>query len=160
MVHLSDSLSNPGAPLLKLALAMDELRGLENMQVSGSVREAAVAQTGEVDPALVRLEVRENRILTSDEVAEVVEAYRHGAGVRELARRYGVHRHTIDRHLERAGVVERPVVRMTPSVVARARELYEWGWSTQRIGRELGVSGSTVWKGLKREGVRMRAPGA
>ena len=88
-----------------------------------NVREAIVAQSGVVDSGFVRMEVRENRILTPGEVAEVVEAYRRGAGVRELARRYGVHRHTVDRHLERAGVVKRPAVKVTPRVVARAREL-------------------------------------
>lgn len=112
-----------------------------------------MAQAGAVDPALVRLEIKENRISRPDEVTELVEAYRHGAGVRELARQYGVHRHTVDRHLERVGVVKRPVVKMTPTVVAQARELQEQGWGTQRIGQELGASGSMVWKALKREGL-------
>lgn len=159
-MHLSDSLSNPGPPLLRLVAALAEAGGQENVQVSRSGGEAVVAQAGVGDPGMVRLEVRENRILSPDEVAELVEAYRRGAGVRELARRYGVHRHTVDRHLERAGVVKRPMVKMTPEVVARARKLYEQGWSTQRLGPELGVSASTVYKALKRDGVKMRAPAA
>jgi len=136
-VHLSDSLSNPGAPLLRLVAALEEMGGLTKMQVSEVARETIVAQTGAVDPGMVRLEVRENRILSPDEVAELVEAYRRGAGVRELAHQYGVHRHTVDRHLERAGVVKRPVVKMTPNMVARARELQAQGWGTRRIGRRL-----------------------
>ena len=98
---------------MRLVTALAEADGQEKMQLSEVTREASVAQAGEVDPALVRLEVRENRILSPDEVADVVEAYRHGAGVRELTRRYGVHRHTVDRHLERAGVVKRPVVKIS-----------------------------------------------
>lgn len=157
--HLSDSLSNPSAPLLRLVTALDEVDGSKKAQVNSNAREAIVAQSGAVDPGLVRLEMKENRILIPGEVAELVEEYRRGAGVRELARQYGVHRHTVDRHLERAGVVKRPVVKMTPSVVARARELQEQGWGAQRIGRELGMGASTVCKALKRVGVDTAAGG-
>lgn len=127
------------------------------LQVNTSAHASVVEQAG-AEPKLVRLEVRKNRILSPDEAAELVEAYGRGVGQRELARRYGVHRHTVDRHLERAGVAKRSVIKMTASRVARAKELYERGWSTQRIGRELGASGSTVWKALKRAGVQMRPP--
>lgn len=97
-------------------------------------------------------------MLSPDEVVELVEAYRHGAEMSELSRQYGVHRHTVDRHLERAGVAKRPMVKMTATRLARAKELYEQGWSTNQIGRELHVSGSTVWKALKRAGLKMRPP--
>ncbi|MBP5867928.1 hypothetical protein [Streptomyces scabiei] len=100
--------------------------------------------------------VRECRMLAPDEVAELVEAYRRGATELSLAREYGVHRHTVDRHLERAGVVKRPVVKMTPARVELAKELYEQGLSSNQIGKKFGISGSTVWKALKRAGVRMR----
>ncbi|MBQ1089661.1 helix-turn-helix domain-containing protein [Streptomyces sp. B93] len=109
------------------------------------------------DPAIAK-EIREHKILSPDEVVELIKEYRRGATERELSRRYGVHRHTVDRHLERAGVVKRPMVKMTPIRVARAKELYEQGLSTNQIGRKLNVSGSTVYKALKREGVRMRPP--
>ncbi|MBB0242693.1 helix-turn-helix domain-containing protein [Streptomyces alkaliphilus] len=89
---------------------------------------------------------------------ELTEAYRGGATLKELARRYGLHRSTVDRHLERAGVHKRPMVKMTPARVAEARKPYEQGWSTARIGRELYVDASTVCKTLKRAGVQMRPP--
>jgi len=141
---------------LRLVAVVKELGSPENAQTSSVTRETIVAQSGVGDPALVRLEVRENRKLSPSEVAELVDAYRRGTEIRKLARQYGVHRHTVDRHLERADVVKRPVVKMS-AVAARARELYEEGWSTQRIGRQIGVSASTAYKALKREGVKMRA---
>lgn len=97
-------------------------------------------------------------MLSPDEVTELVEAYRHGAEMNELSRQYGVHRHTVDRHLERAGVAKRPMTKMTPAKVEQATELYGQGLSTNQIGKQFGVSGSTVWKALKRAAVGMRAP--
>ncbi|MFE7622530.1 helix-turn-helix domain-containing protein [Streptomyces sp. NPDC057509] len=101
-------------------------------------------------------EVRECRMLSADEVAEIAEEYRRGAGVNELARRYGVHRQTVDRHLERAGVAKRPMTKMTPERVEQAKGFYDRGLSTYEIAEKLGVSGSTVWKALKRAGAQMR----
>lgn len=75
-------------------------------------------------------------MLSPDEVAELADAYRHGAVELSLARTYGVHRHTVDRHLERAGVATRPVVKMTPARVEPAKELYEQGLSTNQIGKK------------------------
>lgn len=145
MARLRDSLSNRGGPLFRLFEALDQAETVAKPQVT----------VVEADPA-VAIEVRECRMLSPEEVAELVEAYRRGAGQRELAKRYGVHRHTVDRHLERAGVAKRAVVKMTPARVEQAKELYQQGLSTNQIGRKLGVSGSTVWKALKRAGVRMR----
>jgi DNA invertase Pin-like site-specific DNA recombinase len=146
-VRLYDSLANPSAPLLRLFKTLE--RGGEGLS---SPADPVVA-----DPT-VATQIKENRILSPDEVAELVGAYRCGAEINELARKYGVHRHTVGRHLEQAGVAKRPVVKMTTARVAKARELYEQGLSTNQIGHELHVNGSTVWKALKRAGVRMRPP--
>lgn len=62
--HLSDSLSNLPEAVERLVATLGALGGLENLQVSGNVHEAIVAQSGAVDPALVRLEAKENRKLS------------------------------------------------------------------------------------------------
>ncbi|WP_285508339.1 hypothetical protein [Actinokineospora sp. NBRC 105648] len=103
----------------------------------------------------VACEVVDQRMLGQEESAALVEAYRGGALVLELARRFGVHRHT-DRHAQRAGVVKRPVVRMSRRVLAEARELYAHGLSVAGVGKKLGLSASTVYSTFAREGVRMR----
>ena len=144
--RLTDSLSNPGGPLIRLIEAVAE----------GS--HTATSQVTAIEDPAVATQVNENRILSRDEVAELVEEYRRGATLRGLSRRFGVHRATVDRHLERAGVAKRPQVKMTPDRVAQAVEFYGQGWSTQRIGRELYVSASTVCQALKRAGVKMRPP--
>ncbi|MGW3926734.1 hypothetical protein ACWECC_01325 [Streptomyces microflavus] len=122
--RLRDSLSNPGAPLLRL------------FKVLGDAGAAAFPQVKPVsaNPS-VATDIRECRMLPPHEVTELVEAYRHGAEMNELARRYGVHRHTVDRHLERAGVAKRPVAKVTPARVEQAKELYAQGLSTNQIGK-------------------------
>lgn len=146
-MRLRDSLSNPGRPLLALVKGLTEA-------ASGVIPQVVAA---EVDPAIAT-DARDNRMLSPDEVAELVEAYRRGATERSLAERFRAHRHTISRHLQQAGIAKRPMTKMTEQLVARAQELYEAGWGTPKIGRELGVNASTVGKALKRAGVRMRPP--
>jgi DNA invertase Pin-like site-specific DNA recombinase len=129
------------------------VKGLEDARTGVALQVEPV----EVDPAVTTW-ARENRMLSPNEVAELVEMYRQGATERSLAERFGAHRQTISRHLERAGVAKRPVVKMTEAVVERASKLYAEGWSTQRLGREFGASSSTVYKALVRAGVKLRAP--
>ncbi|MEV0926678.1 hypothetical protein AB0I99_16410 [Streptomyces spongiicola] len=146
-MRLADSLSNPGAPLLRLLKALERADREPKCQPEPDQDNPAVATT-----------VRENRILSPEEVAEMVDAYRKGANVQELSRRYGVHRCTVDRHLKLSGTEKRPQLKMTPDRVARAEELYAQGWTMQRIGNEFNVSASTVRMALKRAGVRTRPP--
>lgn len=110
--RLAGSLSNPSGLLIRLIEAVAEGDNTATLQVK-PVEDPAIA-----------MQIKENRILSPDEVAELVEEYRRGAALRDLSRRFGVHRATVDRHLERVGVAKRPQVKMTPDRVARAAELH------------------------------------
>jgi DNA-binding CsgD family transcriptional regulator len=75
----------------------------------------------------------------------------------ELARQYGIHRHTVVKHLKRDGVAVRGgQTKMTPDMIERTKRLYADGQSLAGIGEQLGVDASTVHKALKRAGVKMR----
>jgi lambda repressor-like predicted transcriptional regulator len=145
-VALRDSLSNPGKPLLRL---VDALRGgsATPPDVDGVELEARdeVAQT-----------VVENRILSPTETHELAAAYEAGASLNELARRFGVHRNTVDRHVAKAGVAKRPLVKMNPVVLAEAVDLYNRGLSVAAVGAKLGLSASTVYSTFVREKIKMR----
>ncbi len=82
-MHLSDSLSNLPEAVERLVAALDALGGLENLQVSDSVGDEILAQSGAVDPAAVRLQLKENRKLPPGEVV-----YQAGASQRELTRQF------------------------------------------------------------------------
>lgn len=123
-VRLTDSLSNPPQAVERLVATLDARGGLENLQVGGEASDAAVAQSGAVDPADVRLQVKENRRLSPAEVAELADAYRRGTSQAELSRRFGVHRETVRRHLMGQGVDRRPRRALTDVQEAEAVRLY------------------------------------
>ena len=100
---------------------------------------------------------RINRSLSRPEHDQLVEEYQSGKSTLELARRFGINRHTVAKHLQRRGIVVRGgQVKMTPDVIEHARRLYADGRSLVAIGKQLSVDASTVHKALRRAGVSMR----
>jgi transposase-like protein len=95
--------------------------------------------------------------LDAEEVARLVAAHQAGAGVKELARRFGVHRQTVSDILRREGAHRAPGVHRDdlPEMV----RLYEEGWSLAQLAEKFGVAPATVSRALRFEGVRIRRPG-
>lgn len=81
-------------------------------------------------------------LLAADQIAALVEAYRSGKTVKELASEFGIHRTTVSSHLNEHGV---PVRRggLDQERAAEAVRLYDEGWSSGRLGERLGVSADT-----------------
>lgn len=81
--------------------------------------------------------------LSASEVDRLVDDYRSGAGVKDLAERYGVHRATVSAHLTR-----REVPRRRPGLgveeAAEAVRLYLSGASMRALSRSLRVSRHAV----------------
>jgi DNA-binding XRE family transcriptional regulator len=101
LVLLRESLSSQNTPFAKLVR---------------SVGDKPAAVDGSVKPQFKPLAdrpYRANRKLSSDELAELVDCYRHGALASELAEQYGIHRQTVIAHLKREGVAVRPQVKLT-----------------------------------------------
>jgi hypothetical protein len=97
------------------------------------------------------------RRLGASETAELVAAYREGAGVNVLAARFGVHRQTVNEILRREGVALRRRG-LSAEQIADAGRRYAAGWSLARLGEKFGVDGTTVWRALVAAGVPMRSP--
>lgn len=100
---------------------------------------------------------RTMRHLRQDEVDELVEAHRAGTTVYELAKRFGVHRETIGRHLAHRGIDTKPPG-LHPDDVPVAASLYRSGWSLRRIAEKFGTSDNTVRRYLTAAGVVLRGP--
>lgn len=151
---LRDSLSNPGTPLLRLATA---LRG--GTAFGGEQAQAAlIAQTGAVDPAPVKMEVKENRKLSPSEIDDVVARYQAGGSIRILGETLGLHEQTVRAHLRRQGVALRPVRALTDEQEGEVVRLYiKEMWTLAELAGKFGVSAAAVRQVLVRRGVERRA---
>jgi lambda repressor-like predicted transcriptional regulator len=119
------------------------------------VRFVAVSQQRAPDKSVAVRQVQ--RRLREVDAQELAAAYRQGAGVKELAKRFEIHRDTVSQILKRAGVVRR-TVGLSTADITEAAELYRDGWSLARLGEKFGVDGTTVWRALIARGTPMRSP--
>ncbi len=109
------------------------------------------------DPLVRSLPVQ--RCLASDEVAELVAAYRRGVPVEELAASFRINRTTVLGHVRRRGVPMRDRRALQGDQVDLAAQLYAGGESADCVAAQLGVAASTVRRALKEAGVTMRPRG-
>ncbi len=100
---------------------------------------------------------RTARQLAAPDLDRLVTAYRDGATVYELARRFGIHRITVGKHLRARGVDTTPPG-LAPDDVAAAAQLYRQRWSLARIAERYATTASTVRTRLLEAGVQMREP--
>jgi IS30 family transposase len=86
---------------------------------------------------------RKKRTLSAGEIDRLVEGYRSGSTMKELARQFGVHRVTVSLLVKRAGV---PVRRasLDESLRPEIARLRDEGWSYSRPGDRYGVDPATV----------------
>lgn len=99
------------------------------------------------------------RVLTGDEVKELVECYRAGDSTYALSRRFGIRRETVSAHLHRHDIMRRanPVIVLEPEQRARVVALYESGLSLKGVAKEVGVSERGVTRTLDEAGVERRS---
>ena len=116
---------------------------------------AANNVTSERPPALGPRQTR----LKAPDVDRLIEAYRGGALVKDLASEFSLHRTPVTLVLRRAGVDLRPVG-LSDKQVVRAGQLYASGWTLAKLGVKYDVDDMTIWRSLKKIGVVMRSPNA
>jgi len=95
--------------------------------------------------------------LDAPTVAELIDGYRGGAKIKDLAQRFGVHRTTVTCLLRRHNVQPRPVG-LSPGQLCDATRLYREGWSLAKLGDKFGVDDMTVRRYLLLADVAMRSP--
>jgi hypothetical protein len=95
--------------------------------------------------------------LDAPSVAELIDGYRGGAKIKDLAQRFGVHRTTVTCLLRRHGVQSRPVG-LSPGQIDDATRFYREGWSLAKLGDKFGVDDMTVRRYLLLADVAIRSP--
>lgn len=99
--------------------------------------------------------LRTVRWLRPDEIDRLVEGYRAGATVCQLAREFEISRKTVSHHLHDRGVRFR-LARMTDEEARAAIAFYRQGLSMEQVAERLGRSTSLICLTLKRAGIQAR----
>jgi hypothetical protein len=106
----------------------------------------------------VRSPRQKQRRLAADEVSQVLQRYQAGETANILAQAFDVHRTTIVRHLESAGLQTRYRI-LGEEDLAEARRLYEQGRSLASLGEHFGVATRTVLNAFQQAGIPTRPVG-
>jgi DNA invertase Pin-like site-specific DNA recombinase len=97
------------------------------------------------------------RRLTPEEVKGVIERYVSGESAAQLARDLGVHKHTMQAILGKAGA-KRPFRILDQNQIDEVVDLYSQGKSAATVGKELNINPATVRFALQKRGVKLRGP--
>lgn len=98
---------------------------------------------------------RRAKQLSAPERAALVADYEAGILVREIAKKFGVHRVTVSNIVEAASLAPR-ARGLAPDQVEEASKLYVAGQSLAKLGKRYGVHAETVRQALLGAGVRLR----
>ena len=104
-----------------------------------------------------RLSNPPQRRLSPTDIDDLVDAYRAGASISQLAAGFGVHRTTVAAHLDRHGV-PRHYARTAwdDRALEEAAEMYAAGLSLADVAARFGVDAQTVANRLRRAGRPIR----
>lgn len=93
--------------------------------------------------------------LSNQEIDQIVEDYKSGLNIYQLAKQYRCHRTTISYHIKEQGIRmrNRP---LSEAQIDEAVKLYESGSSCLKIGKIIGVDDTTILRRLRERGVKMR----
>ena len=105
-----------------------------------------------------RLSNPPQRRLSPTDVDDLLEAYRAGATINQLAVEFSIHRTTVASHLDRHGVPRHSdQTAWDDEILAQAAELYASGSSLADVAHQFGIDAQTVANRFRRAGVAVRA---
>jgi DNA-directed RNA polymerase specialized sigma24 family protein len=106
-------------------------------------------------PARTTRSPRQNQHrLTPDEVTRLLERYRDGTKISDLATEFQISRTTVMKHVERAGAPRRR--NLLRDHLDEARRLYDEGLSLAKVAQHFGVDPGTVGYTFRKAGIPRR----
>lgn len=103
-----------------------------------------------------KLKQQQKRRFSDKEISEMIQRYRTGDNVYELAKAFGCHRSTISSVLRRNGVKVTTVKSEKIFDPVKVAELYKSGMKSKEIAEKYGVGEQTIRDSLKNQGIKMR----
>ena len=104
-----------------------------------------------------RLSNPPQRRLSRADIDDLLDAYRAGVSINQLAVEFGIHRSTVAGHLDRHCVPRHSEqTAWDYDTLREAAELYATGLSLADVAHEFGVDAQTVANRFRRAGVAMR----
>ena len=104
-----------------------------------------------------RLSNPAQRRLSPTDIDDLVDVYRAGATMNQLAVEFGIHRTTVAGHLDRHGVARHSqLTGWDDDILREATKLYATGLSLADVAHQFGVDAQTVANRFRRAGVAVR----
>jgi lambda repressor-like predicted transcriptional regulator len=126
-----------------------------NYDMMNRIRQVLAGQdTGRLPARTTRSPHQIQHKLAPDEIERLLEAYRAGTKINDLASEFGIARTTVLNHIARAGLPKRR--NFIRDHLDEARELYATGWSLAKVGEHFGVDANTVRYAFRKAGIPRR----
>jgi lambda repressor-like predicted transcriptional regulator len=156
-VDLQGRLSNP----LEIAETLAAQRSEQIVGASESVETARIRPSDDhaerPREEKGRLSNPPQRRLAPTDLDDLLDAYRAGATISQLAVEFSIHRTTVASHLDRHGVPRHSELTVWDDDILRdAAEMYATGLSLADVAHQFGVDAQTVANRFRRAGVAVR----
>ena len=157
-MDLKGRLSNP----LEIAETLAAQRSERIVGSSESVETARIRPSGDHAEGpredKGRLSNPPQRRLSPTDLDDLLEAYKAGATISQLAVEFSIHRTTVASHLDRHGVPRHSEqTAWDDEILTQAAELYASGLSLGGVADQFGIDAQTVANRFRRAGVPVRA---
>ena len=120
-----------------------------------TISEQASARDGATPPPVARH--RTQRRLRADDIDALVDCYRAGDAIADLAAQFAINRTTVMAHLNRRNVQRRAATKeWNDDAIAAAANAYVDGYSLADIADRHGLDPQTVANRLRRAGIPIR----
>ena len=130
-------------------------RYLNPSQQGEKVRALLTIVPSGADSDKQRVRKRILRRLPDNQLQQLLDGYRSGVPVAQLAAQFKIHKSTVVEAAKRNGLKLRYPA-LTSKEVAEARALYESGQSVATVAKHFEVAPRTIWSTLKKAGVQIR----
>ncbi|MCR4753556.1 MAG: hypothetical protein K5837_04030 [Candidatus Saccharibacteria bacterium] len=104
----------------------------------------------------VRKICQNQKILSEDEIKQIVQDYERGLSTYKLAKQFNCHRYTIANTLKKKGIEVTNQCAKKKVLAEIIMQMYSEWYKPQEIGEALGVSADTVRRILKQNNVYIR----